>query len=238
MMEPLIEKNKSGSSEGIKRSTFENDLNETISSTGSRNRNKFYHSIEDDSILNSDEFYAVNTTQNEYSVNVNVNESDKIFIDSNDSTQNHINQEKILDLKKNLSSKFIAILREENFEYGIKSQSEELVKEQMKQNALATKSWLNELFITSYGESDILLGILRVISRINEEEINPQGQTMALACMTHNSVEIREVAIRVFENWGSANSLNILKNISISPAWLKEYLDHVVQDLKEELCQY
>jgi|GEM_PF-2928588 len=162
--------------------------------------------------------------------------TDSIFVsiqNNNSIHQKHPN----LEFRNRLSKEFIKILQEEHFEYGITSKSELFIKEKLNVDLLFTKNWLNSIFAENFHQSEVILGILRVISRINQADINPEGQIMAIACFSHKSIEVKEAAIRIFENWGNEISLKTLKNISISPVWLQEYVESIVSDLESDLCQ-
>ena len=131
------------------------------------------------------------------------------------------------------------LIMESDFEYGIESKVDVFIRNQMKQNMLATRSWLNELFLEHFGHPTILIGLLRAISRLSNYEIWPEGQTMALAALSHAHIEVRECGIRAFENWGNLQSLRalqaLLRNVHVSPAWLEDYLKRVIRDLRKEL---
>jgi len=105
----------------------------------------------------------------------------------------------------------------------------------MRENEAITKEWLNNIYNDNYGDTNLIVGLLRVVSRFSYDRISPQGMTMALAAFPHKNQEVRETAIRVFESWGNLESLKILKNISVEESWLSEYLQQVISDLKEEL---
>jgi len=176
---------------------------------------------------------------NDYNINDNLL---NIIIDFSNSVthkflskENQINIERESFLRKYVTKQFIETILEESFEFGIKSKSEKIIEEQLKINALATRNWLNEIFIDYFNDEKIIIGIIRIIGRFDESLIFPQGQTMALAALNHKNSEIKELGIRAFENWGSYNSLRILENISINIDWLNEYKNQVVEDLKEEL---
>lgn len=159
-------------------------------------------------------------------------------IDISNSSENKINLRRQEILQKKVTSNLVNCLIEEDFEFGFKSRSELIIREQFSINALATRNWLNELFIENFQNEKILVGLLRIIGRFEEEIIFPQGQTMALAALAHKNNEIRELGIRAFENWNSLNSLEVLKKVNIDSKWLQDYLNQVIEDLKEELCLY
>jgi hypothetical protein len=164
-----------------------------------------------------------------------INEQNFLFDFEEESTENKINKNRQLKLSQNLTNDFISIIKEENFEFGYKTRSEELLREQLKINELATRNWLNEIFIKYFKDQSVIIGIMRILSRFEPREIYPQGQTMAIAALAHSNDEIKELGIRAFENWPLPESLNILKNLDVSANWLKEYLEDVIQDLEEEL---
>ncbi len=156
-------------------------------------------------------------------------------LEKDTSIENKINKKREDYLRTNITNQLLEIILEESFEFGIKAKSEILIEEQLKQNELATRNWLNEIFVDYFDDEKILIGILRIIGRFEEHIIFPQGQTMALAALNHRNSEIKELGIRAFENWGSINSIKILENINLKIDWLSEYKNQVLNDLKEEL---
>lgn len=161
---------------------------------------------------------------------------DNLQIDISSSIENRINSSREISLRNQFTTNLIDTIREENFEFGYISRSENIIKEQLEINSLATRNWLNEIFITHYNDEAILIGLLRIIGRFEEGIIFPQGQTLALAALIHENDEIKELGIRAFENWSSQNSVNVLKKIDISQQWLNTYKEQIIIDLEEELC--
>ncbi|MFY7665980.1 hypothetical protein [Flavobacterium sp.] len=157
-------------------------------------------------------------------------------IDSASSSENKINGNREEHLRKIFTPKFLTLIKEEDFEFGFTSRSEELIRSQLKINALATRNWLNEIFINYFDNEVVLIGLLRVISRFEENIIFPQGQTIALAALSHSNDEIKELGIRSFEKWCSVDSLNILRKLNLNSSWLQEYVNEVITDLEEQLC--
>jgi len=163
----------------------------------------------------------------------------EILIDlDEDSTENKLNKARSNNLDKNYTRQFINLLKEEDFEFGYSTRSEELLNEQLKINALATRNWLNEIFIKNFHDHSIIIGILRIIGRFEPSVIFPQGQTIALAALSHSSDEIKELGIRAFEKWCSIESLEILKSLNVETPWLNEYVKDVIEDFEEQLCLY
>lgn len=165
-----------------------------------------------------------------------IENGNKFLIEQQYSAENTANKNREDYLNKYILPIFISLLREEDFEFGYITRSEEILRDQFKINALATRNWLNEIFLKYFNDEQILIGVLRIIGRFSEQMIFPQGQTIALASLCHKNDEIKELGIRAFEKWISYDSLNILSKIKTETHWLQEYVDQVILDLNEELC--
>jgi hypothetical protein len=149
---------------------------------------------------------------------------------------NRLNDFTILQLEKKFTGKLLNLILTEDFEYGTVSKSELLIKEQLESNSAATKLWLNNIYLKQFKSPAILVGILRIISRFPQKTFEPVGQTIAIASLSHKNEEVAETAIRIFENWGGATSLEILQNIEIKSQWIENYRNAVIKDIEAELC--
>ena len=148
--------------------------------------------------------------------------------------ENYINQKRLESLRTGFTDQLLNLICEDDFEYGIDTKADVLVRDQMKKNALATKSWLNSMFVENFANPTILVGLLRIVARLDYLDIYPEGQTMAVAGLSNSNVEVQECGIRAFESWTTLESLHVLENLSVSAGWLKEYVDQVVADLRKE----
>ena len=148
--------------------------------------------------------------------------------------ENAINARRMNYLNTNVKSTLIRLFKDEEFDFGYDSKSEMLLKEEFKQNETATKSWLNSLFLEYYDNITVLTGILRILGRFEEKLIFPEGMAMALGGFSHKSDEVKELCIRAFENWGSKNSLKVLRNTKVEINWLQEYINEIVTSLEKE----
>lgn len=148
--------------------------------------------------------------------------------------ENYVNQRRLLKLKEQFTPKLLTLISESDFEYGIDSQVDVFVRSHMKENYLATKSWLNSIFVENFSNPFVLIGLLHVISRFSYEEVYPEGQLMATSALSHSNVEVQECGVRSFESWGTLDSLKILNNVKVSTPWLQHYIDQVVKDLSTQ----
>lgn len=151
------------------------------------------------------------------------------------SLENSLNRQRMDRFRAEFSAKLLKLLREQDFEYGVDTPADELVRKTFSENISIAKEWLNQLFVENYDDQTVLMGILRVLSHFEYQEVAPQGPTMALAALSNVSAEVRECGIRAFENWSTLESLEVLKNVKCEEEWLNDYLQQVIADLKEEL---
>lgn len=152
-------------------------------------------------------------------------------------SENEIMENRLIYLKKEVTPIFVSLLKYEDFEFGKKSESIKIIQKELKTNRIATINWLNELYVKYFSKDEkVLIGILRVLEYFDEKVFYPNSYTIALSSLVHKNDEIKEIAIRIFENWASINSYEVLKNVQIETPWLKSYISEVLKDLEEELC--
>jgi hypothetical protein len=170
---------------------------------------------------------------------------DELFISVDENStnfkldENYINQNRIDYLDQKITPLFISLIKNEDFEFGKKNESVRLIEEQLELNSVATQNWFNKLYIKYFSaDENILIGLLRVVESLNEHSLHPTGEIMAIAALSHKNDEVKELGIRIFENWCSLNSYEILKNIKVDTVWLQDYINQVIKDIEIELCLY
>ena len=164
-----------------------------------------------------------------------VDEDDLRFSPTASSTliDDRIDRLRRLQLKKRFTSELIDLIYDEDFEYGIGNRIDELVKQQMSQDALVTKVCLSEIYCQHIDNVPVLVGLLRIVARLDDMEVHPEGQMMAQAALAHKEYQVQKCGVRAFESWGTLKSLRILENLKVGNIWLQDYIDQVVADLKE-----
>lgn len=150
------------------------------------------------------------------------------------SSESMLNTKRLNELEKKFTQQLIGYILEDNFEYGMESKAQILVKKQLKINPSVTKNWINKIYVNSINNAEILIGILRIIARFDRNDIFPIGDTIAMASLSHNNEMVQETAIRAFESWGGEESISILANANVASKWINEYLEEVMADLKRE----
>lgn len=150
--------------------------------------------------------------------------------------ENIINQRRQEYLDSKITPLLVSLLKYEDVEYGIKSEGEKIIREQIENNCIVALNWINDLYIRFFNDEKILTGLVKIIGNIEENKISSVGQLIALASLSHKNNEIKELGVRAFENWASPKSYSILSNLNVGDGWLQEYINQVVKDLEKELC--
>lgn len=140
--------------------------------------------------------------------------------------------------KESYTKELLHIVLEQDFEYGFDSPADLFIRKLLNQNPTLTREWLNSVFLEYFHDRRILIGLLQIMSHIGYFEIYPEGPTMAVAALSHVDSEVRECGIRAFENWGTVESLNVLRSLQYPEEWLHEYAQQVISDLQEELASH
>ena len=57
---------------------------------------------------------------------------------------------------------------------------------------------------------------------------------MVQAHTSHKNLEVREFALKAFENWQSKDTLDFLHNISFEQQWMQEYLVKIIRYIEDD----
>ncbi|KAA6326224.1 hypothetical protein EZS27_024644 [termite gut metagenome] len=149
------------------------------------------------------------------------------------------NQERVSFLDTEITPLLVSLIKNEDFEFGYNSESIRLVLKEISENELAAKEWFNRLFNRYYGSemgTTILIGLLHIIEFLHDS-LNSIAQTIALASLSHKNNEVKELGVRILEASCTIENLNILKNIKTDTQWLQDYINQVIADFEQVLCQ-
>lgn len=144
-----------------------------------------------------------------------------------------------LKARKSIISQYIneicILIRQDDFIDGEVSESEHYIADAYNRDQIDyIAEALMKIYSSSFGDSHILEGILKMISCIPYEAIAPNGQIMAMGLLTNKDLSVRDKAIQCFEKWNSKKGLNYLRNIECSPGWLQKYVDKVIMYIERE----
>ena len=144
------------------------------------------------------------------------------------------------EFKKHIENKFqhifVSTLKNQELEIDYKNNIELILEELFLENEYVTKDWLNEIYISNYNDTKFLINILKIIGNLDKKLLKSFGVVISGSALIHKSVEVKEMAIRVFENWNTIESYTFLKNCTLTPRWLDDYKNEVLVNIEEELC--
>jgi hypothetical protein len=131
------------------------------------------------------------------------------------------------------SSQLLSLLRVDDVESGIASQSETFVKKALAENRILALQMVNQVYNDNVGNPHIQIGILHLCSHIEYSFGSPTLQTIALAALNDKNDDVKDYAVQCFENWNHRDGLRILKTIHSDTRWLQSYIDSVIESLSE-----
>ncbi len=157
------------------------------------------------------------------------------------SIENIYNLKRIENLETNYSFEFLRLLQLVDFEYGHLNEVDYFLRDQFNINVLATRAWIEKIYVNNFYNTSVIIGLLRAISRVDSNKIGDTGILIASTLLLKNDINIREAALNAIESWGTEAGLKILKGIDAGiietfPNWLKNYYHLVINDLEEQ-CQ-
>ena len=69
-----------------------------------------------------------------------------------------------------------------------------------------------------------------MIAHADRKALSPNNQLITLASLTHESAEVKEFALGVYETWGDSKLVDQLKSVSMHPKWLDDYRKEVIAE--------
>jgi hypothetical protein len=145
-----------------------------------------------------------------------------------------LNERLIIDqeVKSDFKNEMLNILENLYFQFGERSDVEDVFKKYHDKYGIIAIDWLNKIFISNINNPKISLGIILLLSTLNAENVGSFGETMLLnALLTHNDIEIQEAAIRTIENWHAIEFIDILRHKVFQAYWLDSYKESVIAEL-------
>ncbi|MCG8776513.1 hypothetical protein G1K67_13510 [Tenacibaculum finnmarkense] len=207
---------------------FKNSIDIDQKNQDSIKKDLFWNNFSKETIDYSDELFK------------NYNLPSNFFIEENYTNtnidENLLNKKRQEYLNVKVSPILISFLTYEDVDYGVRSEGEKIICEQIEQNSVVALNWINELYIQNFSNEKILVGLLRILGNLDEDDISSIGHVIALASLSHSNTEIKELGVRAFENWSSSKSYSILSNVKVGEKWLQEYINQVIKDLEIDLC--
>lgn len=126
---------------------------------------------------------------------------------------------------------FMERLDADRFEPGVKSSTEYYVEQWLSTNPFLVQTSIGRFFLSNTSHVNRLVGVLSVVAHLDKKALSPANELIALAALSHSSVEVKEYALRAYEYWEDPVLVAKLKDFSIQPAWLEEYKNEIIEDV-------
>lgn len=195
---------------------------------GIKNQQEFIDSIEN-------QIEQLNIKKTELLETLQYNEENLIKLEKIRDSEVLLNGLEVLD--KKYKTALITAIINNNFEYGFTNSSDFIAKEMFKDNFFVARKWFFNFYKENKNNETYIIGLLHIISRLEYNTIGEDGIRIALHAINNDKDEIKECAIRAFENWEGYDSisvLNVLKKMERPKTdWLADYLDSVIKDIEE-----
>ena len=163
----------------------------------------------------------------------NPSDTSPVSKNSSDSTDNDI---AIIPVEVEAMTVLSSMLESEDFETGISNPSERYFCKLLDKNTIASMNSLSTLFMNNYSvdgrKTNILIGILHILSHLEYTRVYPHGQMMAMCALNHKNKYVAEYGIKCFENWAHPDGIEKLNAVQFAATWLQEYAQDVIDELK------
>lgn len=121
------------------------------------------------------------------------------------------------------------------FEDGYRNSLTDRFDEYYELNPTVSLIWLYSFYNKNQKDDSVKEGILRILSFIDDTEIQDIMLTMVKASLNDINPSIQEVAMMVIENWRTEECLNSLLTTEFANPWMKDYSKKIIAELKAEL---
>jgi len=137
-------------------------------------------------------------------------------------------------MNRTFADEFLMILKRLDFEYGYVSEAERFLEQRLKTGSRdVITNEIAELFYSNIGKERLAEYILYVVSSFPYEDMGPVRVELPAKALTQESEILKEAGIRCFEAWENPEILPLLEKTECRSAWLREYLNSVIEGLKE-----
>ncbi len=156
------------------------------------------------------------------------------FEDQNSSEETYTEELEYKLISDEFSSELSNIIKDDHFEDGEICNTELFIKEHMNEHgSTITMKCVMDFYTKNFTKSKSMIGILHSLSHLNYETVKPQAPIMSVGALQHFDLEVREYALKTFENWKDKENLEILKGLKCDARWLQEYVDLIIEELEK-----
>jgi hypothetical protein len=126
---------------------------------------------------------------------------------------------------------FVYLINGWNFEWGMGSPACDMVEKLLGQYG-TTWRWLFEMLAKHSDNRAIFIGILQVMVQMDSKDETLYA--VAMMAVRHEDDEVKEIGVRLCENFSNKLALTILKGIKFKEGWLDHYRAEVIVEIERE----
>lgn len=129
-------------------------------------------------------------------------------------------------------SSIITLLYDEPIEDGISHPAEDAIKNILKKDQTSDLDSIRNIFLEYIDiNKSLAADILKVLGRIELPGSSEWRYSLIKIGLKSESLEVRDAAMRVIENWEESTLIELLKKHVENIDWLKEYQKGIIADL-------
>lgn len=117
-------------------------------------------------------------------------------------------------------------------EYGSYTRCDELLDRWLSELGDELGSVVGSVFLKSLRNKKHALLLLKAVSSLPYESVEPNGPIQAMAYLPLEDDELAEAGIRAFESWDNKEGIEILEQVKMREVWLEKYRLSTIEYLK------
>jgi hypothetical protein len=124
-------------------------------------------------------------------------------------------------------------VKSSDFESGYFSVADEYLEMVIENIGPICFRWIYELYQEKYEDEQFIEKLIGILCHVPADKITTECIKIVSDSINRKSHGIKEMAVRAFENWEYTDAIPILENTHFDNYFLENYLQVVIQDLKE-----
>ena len=130
----------------------------------------------------------------------------------------------------------VSAITETTIESGIHYYFEDVFNEYYMDNQYMAIQMLQYFLRDYYTEIGKVKAVLHIVSHYNYEQLGREFVYPVLSLVSHNNKGIKKFALKVFDNWDSVETFNLLSGTeNPKEKWLKEYKERITMRLERKM---
>ncbi|MBK5253430.1 MAG: hypothetical protein JJE03_02990 [Peptostreptococcaceae bacterium] len=127
------------------------------------------------------------------------------------------------------------MIKRDEFEMGYENDCIKYIRAEVKKNKKDVLTAIQKVLLHHSKEKDVWIAVINILTSLSYEEIEPEGVCMVGTFFASKDIEIKELAINIFEQWSNNEAIDFLEEIQTGEKWLDDYIVTVIRDIRIRL---